>query len=196
MEMEQMNKVVGDEEKERDVKVGMKRKLRYTELYIRWLTLILSLAAAIILGLDTQTKVVPITLVSTLPPINVPVTAKYHYLSAFTYFVVANAIACSYGGVSLILTLANKGRKNGCLAKAIIMLDLIMVAVLASANGAAAAVGYIGHEGNKHVRWNKVCNVFGRFCNQVLAAVGVSLLGSLLFIFLVMLAVLNVQNKH
>lgn len=109
---------------------------------------------------------------------------------------VANAIACSYGAVSFVLTLANKGRKNGGLAKAIIMLDLIMVVVLASANGAAAAVGYIGHEGNKHVRWNKVCNVFGRFCNLVIAAVGVSLLGSLLFMFLVMLAVLNVHKKH
>ncbi|KAK1351870.1 hypothetical protein POM88_053875 [Heracleum sosnowskyi] len=194
--MEQINRVVGDEEKERDVGVEMKRKVRYTDLFIRLIALILSLAAAIILGLDKQTKVVPITLVSTLPPIKVLATAKYHYLSAFTYFVVANAIACSYGAVSLVLTLANKGSKNGGLAKAIIMLDLIMVAVLASAIGAAAAVGHIGHQGNKHVRWNKVCNVFGRFCNQVIVAVGVSLLGLLLFIFLVMLAVLNVHKKH
>ncbi|KAK1378259.1 hypothetical protein POM88_025003 [Heracleum sosnowskyi] len=84
-----------------------------------------------------------------------------------------------------VLDASLRGRKNGGLAKAIIMLDLTMVVVLASANGAAAAVEYIGHEGNKHVRWNKV-----------VAVVGVSLLRSLLFIFLVMLDVLNVHNKH
>ncbi|KAL1806636.1 hypothetical protein ACET3Z_029704 [Daucus carota] len=196
METEQVNRVMGDEEKERARGVGTKRKVRYTDLFIRLVALLLSLAAAIILGLDKQSKVVPITLVSTLPPIKVPVTAKYHYLSAFTYFVVANAVACSYGAVTLILTVATRGSKTGKLAKAIIILDLIMVAVLASANGAAAAVGYLGHEGNKHVRWNKVCNIFGRFCNLVIVAVGVSLLGSLLYIFLVVLAVLSVHKKH
>lgn len=90
--MEHINKVVGDEEKERDVEVGMKRKMRYTDLFLRLIALVLSLAAAIILGLDKQTKVVPITLVSTLPPINVPVTAKYHYLSAFTYVILFSHI--------------------------------------------------------------------------------------------------------
>lgn len=83
--MEQINKVEENEEKERDAEVGMKRKVRYTDLFLRLIALVLSLTAAVILGLDKQTKVVPITLVSTLPPINVPVTAKYHYLSAFTY---------------------------------------------------------------------------------------------------------------
>lgn len=105
-------------------------------------------------------------------------------------------MVCSYGAVVLILTVANRGSKTGKLAKAIIILDLIMVAVLASANGAAAAVGYLGHEGNKHVRWNKVCNIFGRFCNLVIVAVGVSLLGSLSYIFLIVLAVLSVHKKH
>lgn len=92
MELEQINRVVGDEEKERDVGVGMKRKVRYADLIIRLMALVLSLTAAIILGLDKQTKVVPITLVSTLPPINVPVTAKYHYLSAFTYVILFSPV--------------------------------------------------------------------------------------------------------
>lgn len=109
----------------------------------------------------------------------------------FRYFVVANAVACSYGAFSMILTLANRGSKNRCLTNLITIFDIIMVAVLASANGAAGAVGVLGHEGNEHVHWNKVCNVFGRFCNLVIASVGFSLLGSLFFIFLVMLAVVK-----
>lgn len=83
METERVNKVVDEEKK--DVGVGGSRKVSYTDLFIRFMALLLSLAAAIVLGLDKQTKIVPIALVSTLPPLYVPVTAKFHYLSAFTY---------------------------------------------------------------------------------------------------------------
>lgn len=100
-------------------------------------------------------------------------------------------MACSYGAVSLILALANRGSNKRGLTNFITIFDIIMVAILASANGAAAAVGVLGHEGNDHVRWNKVCNVFTKFCNLVIASVGFSLLGSLFFIFLVMLAVVK-----
>jgi len=54
------------------------------DLLLRVLALVLTLAAAIVLGVDKQTKVVPIKIVDTLPAINLPVSAKWHYLSAFT----------------------------------------------------------------------------------------------------------------
>lgn len=112
------------------------------------------------------------------------------------YFVVANAIACSYGALSLILILAKRGQKKGLLTLTTIILDLAMVALLASGNGAATAIGVIGYQGNSNVHWNKVCDMFGRFCHQVLVAVVVSLLGSLSFLFLVMLAALDLHKKH
>ena len=57
---------------------------RTCDLLLRVLALVLTLAAAIVLGVDKQTKVVPIKVVDTLPPISLPVSAKWHYLSAFT----------------------------------------------------------------------------------------------------------------
>jgi hypothetical protein len=53
------------------------------ELVLRVLGLVFTLAAAVLLGVDKQTKVVPIQILSTLPPLPVPVTARWHYLSAF-----------------------------------------------------------------------------------------------------------------
>lgn len=53
------------------------------ELILRLLAFILTLAAAIVIGIDKQTKIVPIKIVDSLPPFNVPVSAKWHYLSAF-----------------------------------------------------------------------------------------------------------------
>lgn len=108
---------------------------------------------------------------------------------------VANAVACAYAAFSLLLVLASRGAKKG-LALMINILDLLMVALLFSAGGAALAVGLIGYEGNSHVQWNKVCNVFGKFCGQVAGAIAVSLLGSAVFLLLVLLATLSLHKKH
>ncbi|KAL3508051.1 hypothetical protein ACH5RR_033433 [Cinchona calisaya] len=179
----------------KQVEVANKTSVRGLDLILRFLGFASTLVAAIVLGIDKQTKLVSVTVVSTLPPISVPVTAKWHYLSAFVYFVVANAIACAYAAISLLLVLANRGAKKG-LALMIITLDLVMVALLFSGGGAALAVGLIGYEGNSHVQWNKVCNVFGKFCHQVAGAIVVSLVGSAVFLLLVLLAMLNLHKKH
>ncbi|KAF9678035.1 hypothetical protein SADUNF_Sadunf08G0170000 [Salix dunnii] len=154
---------------------------RTCDLLLRVLAFVLTLAAAIVLGVDKQTKVVPIKVVDTLPPISLPVSAKWHYLSAFTYSVASNAIACSYAALSLVL--ATSGKKG--VMSSVIIFDLLMVAMLFSSNGAALAIGLMGYKGNSHVMWAKVCNVFGRFCNQVAVSIALSLLGSILFLLLV-----------
>ncbi|XAR57125.1 hypothetical protein NMG60_11025156 [Bertholletia excelsa] len=170
----QMNGVNGGYESRG--KEGTAARASCGPVVLRMLGLALTLAAAVVLGVDKQTEMVQVQLVSTLPPLNVPVTAKWHYMSAFVYFVVANAIACAYAAVALVLALASRG-KRGNLALVVTILDLIMVALLFSANGAAGAIGLMGYEGNSHVRWEKVCNKFSRFCHQVAAAILLSLLG-------------------
>ncbi|XP_061367970.1 CASP-like protein 1E2 [Gastrolobium bilobum] len=163
------------------------------ELLMRVLALALTLGAAITIGADKQTKVVSIQLLDTLPPLNVPVTAKWHYLSALVYFVVANAIACAYAAFSVLLALTNRG-KTKALWTLITVLDAIMVALLFSGNGAATAVGVIGFRGNSHVQWNKVCNVFGKFCDQLAASLILSLLGSVVFLLLVVVPMLRLHR--
>ncbi|XP_058731527.1 CASP-like protein 1E1 [Vicia villosa] len=166
------------------------------ELILRLLAFVLTLAAAIVIGTDKQTKVVPIKIADSLPPFNVPVSAKWHYLSAFVYFMVANAIACAYGAISMLLTFLNRGNSKVLLGTLITMLDTLMVALLFSGNGAAAAVGLLGYNGNSHVRWSKVCDVFDKFCHQVAASIILSLLGSLAFLLLiVILPILRFQRR-
>ncbi|XP_057475402.1 CASP-like protein 1E1 [Actinidia eriantha] len=181
----------GNREKEL---IGGGGGMRCSEFGLRVLAFALTLVAPIVLGVDKQTKVVPVPVVSTLPPLNIAVTAKWHYLSAFVYFVVTNTIACTYAALSLVVILATRGGKKG-LALTITILDLVMVALLFSGEGAAAAVGIIGYKGYSHVRWNKVCNVFEEFCHQGAAAVVLSLLGSVAFFLLVVLSTLNLHKK-
>ena len=59
------------------------KQFRVCDLVLRVLGFALTLGAAIVLGVDKQTKVVAVKFVDTLPALNIPVTAKWHYLSAF-----------------------------------------------------------------------------------------------------------------
>ncbi|KAH6756181.1 hypothetical protein C2S53_004280 [Perilla frutescens var. hirtella] len=182
-------------ERERGVAVANKRNMRGCDVVLRFFALALTLTAAVVLGVDKETKTVPVTLVPTLPPVNVPLTSKWHYLSAFVFLVVANAIACGYAAISLLLTLANMNGKKG-ITMIIIFFDLVMVALLFSGVGAAAAIGIMGYQGNSHVRWNKVCNVFDKFCAQAAAAVAISGIAAAAFLLLVLLATFNLHKRH
>ncbi|EYU43899.1 hypothetical protein MIMGU_mgv1a014325mg [Erythranthe guttata] len=175
--------------------VANRRKMRGCDVVLRFLALALTLTAAVVLGVDKQNTTVAVTLVPTLPPVNVPVTAKWHHLSAFVFFVVANAIACAHAAISLALTLANRSGKKG-ITMIVVLFDLVMVALLFSGVGAAASIGVMGFEGNSHVQWKKVCNVFGKFCHQAAAAIGLSGVAALVFFLLVALATWNLHKKH
>ncbi|KAG2597546.1 hypothetical protein PVAP13_5KG374628 [Panicum virgatum] len=52
---------------------------------LRVFVLAATLVAAVVMGVDRQTRTIEITLTDTLPPLQVPVTAKWSYSSAFVY---------------------------------------------------------------------------------------------------------------
>ncbi|XP_047315002.1 CASP-like protein 1E2 [Impatiens glandulifera] len=168
-----------------------KKKGRCWDLILRTTALAFTLTAAVLLGVNKQTKLITAQPFPTLPPMTVPLTAKWHYLSAFIFFVVANSIASGYAAISLIPSFLAKKRPS----MAVIVLDLLMVGLLFSSIGAAGAIGIIGQKGNDHVKWNKVCNVFDKFCHQVIAAIALSFIGSLAFFLLVVLAAHNLHKK-
>ncbi|MFS8002809.1 putative casparian strip membrane protein [Helianthus anomalus] len=179
----------------KDVKmVNTKSSFNSKALIVRLLALTLTLVAAVLLGVDKQTTTVSLTIVTSLPPVDLPVTAKWNHMSAFVYFVIANAIACSYGATSLIVILVTRG-KNKLVSLMVTVLDLVMVALLFSAIGATGSIGLIGYNGNSHVHWDKVCNVFGKFCHQVAISVFLSFAGSIAYLLLIVLAALKLHDK-
>ncbi|KAK7348204.1 hypothetical protein VNO80_22754 [Phaseolus coccineus] len=182
--------VEGVESKEMGKAVGVSA----CDLAMRVLAFMLTLVAAIVISADKQTKVVPIQLSDSLPPFYLPFTAKWHQMSAILYFLVTNAIACTYAALSLVLALVNRGKSKG-LWTVITVLDAFMVALLFSGNGAAAAVGVLGYKGNSHVNWKRVCNVFDKFCDQMAASIGVSFIGSLAFLLLVIIPVVRLHPR-
>jgi len=64
-------------------KGGYGSVVRTCDLVLRLLAFVLTLVAAVVIGADKQTAIVPIKLVESMPPLYVTVAAKWHYLSAF-----------------------------------------------------------------------------------------------------------------
>ena len=73
--------------------------------------------------------------------------------------------------------------------------DLLALALLFSAVGAAAEFGILGERGNSHVRWARVCNVYGAFCERAMAAVIVSLLAAFANLVMLMLTILAIHKN-
>lgn len=67
----------------KELAVAKKQNMRWTEFGLRLLAFANTLAAALVLGLDKQTKVVVMQIIPTLPAMNIPVTAEWKYMSAF-----------------------------------------------------------------------------------------------------------------
>ncbi|KAG2588729.1 CASP-like protein 1E1 [Panicum virgatum] len=156
---------------------------------LRVFVLAATLVAAVVMGVDRQTRTIQITLADTLPPLQVPVTAKWSYSSAFVYFVVANAMVCVFSAAALAAC-----RRRGAVVPVMVG-DLLALALLFSAVGAAAEFGILGERGNSHVRWARVCNVYGAFCERAMAAVIVSLLAAFANLVMLMLTILAIHKN-
>ena len=107
---------------------------------------------------------------------------------------IANAISCFYAAISILLIFATRGG-NKLASLMIIILDVVVVALLFSAVGATGSVGLIGFQGNSHVQWQKVCNVFDKFCHQIAIALFLSFAGSMAYLVLIVLAALHLHKK-
>ncbi|GLJ35170.1 hypothetical protein SUGI_0707940 [Cryptomeria japonica] len=155
------------------------------EIFLRLMATLTTLGAAIFMGLDKQT----------IDVYGVYLYAKYYYMPAFTFFVVANATAALYGLLSLAIYYCSnvKGRLH-CIRKWLFFFDFMMTLVITSGVSAAAAIGYIGLEGNNHVGWIEVCKEFEMFCQRGGGALCASAMGLLIFIGLTVVSAGSQQN--
>ncbi|XXG84142.1 hypothetical protein AAC387_Pa10g1728 [Persea americana] len=183
-----------EESRSTQVHVANPKTIRSSDFILRLLAIGTTLAAAIVIGLAKETEVVPVSIFPGIPPVSVLVPAKMRYTSALVYFVVANAIACGYALLSLFVTIGQHGGPKG-VGLGITILDVIMVALLFSGLGAAATIGVLGLEGNSQMRWNKVCNTFEKFCRSLAVSQILSMIGSLVFLLLVVLSIMHLHRR-
>ncbi|KAL6877625.1 hypothetical protein ACP4OV_012840 [Aristida adscensionis] len=160
---------------------------------LRALLFAVTLSALVVLATAKQTVLVPVALAPRL--LLAPLAAKFNHSPALIYLLVALCVTCLY---SLLTAVGSLRLVSGsaCTAKTLfllVLLDVFYAAVMASATGSAGGVAWIGLKGNSHTRWNKICNLYGKFCRHIGASALLSLVASIL---LVLLAVLNAYSLY
>ena len=81
--MEVVRRSVKKEEEEEQQDMNKNVMVNHmAQMGFRVLGFVLSLVAAIVVGLNKQSKVVPLTVSLNLPPLDYTLTANWHYLSA------------------------------------------------------------------------------------------------------------------
>ncbi|KAK1417886.1 hypothetical protein QVD17_27021 [Tagetes erecta] len=159
---------------------GYQKNQVIADVALRALLFVTSLGAIIVLVTSKQSKMIPIS-----PTVAIPLDANWNQSPANIYFVAAHCVACLYSIItcaSSISVLKKIGTSSEKLQSNFVKLDSLLLGIISSAAGAAAAVAYIGLKGNSHARWNEICNVYGSFCHHVVVAILLSLMstGSLL----------------
>ncbi|XAR57126.1 hypothetical protein NMG60_11025157 [Bertholletia excelsa] len=167
------------------------------DVLLRLLLFAAAVVAVVVMVTSKQTKELPMQLPR--PPFlgTVRTTAKFNHSPAFIYFVAALSVAGLYAFITTVvsfLALLKPGFSTKLLPHFVIF-DVLILGIVAAATGAAAGVAYIGLKGNSHVRWNKVCDVYDKFCQNIAASISVSLFASVVLVFLVILSVYSLSKK-
>eukprot|EP01018_Ginkgo_biloba_P017216 Gb_12162 [translate_table: standard] len=157
------------------------------ELLLRLLAVGATLAAAIVMGTNTQT----------ISLLTLQLRAKYSYSAALKFFVVANAIACAYSFLSLPITALKVLKKHSPIGTKFVLFlfDLVMVALVMAGASAATAIAYVGHKGNSHTRWAPICDTFDRFCDHVGGALVSSFIAVVIFMILTILSAFSLYKQ-
>ncbi|GMJ13990.1 CASP-like protein 1F1 [Hibiscus trionum] len=94
--------------------------------------------------------------------------AKYSYSPAFKFFAFANAIACGFTSLSLVIVMFfSRHGLNASIYFMFFLHDLVMMSLVLSGVVAGTAIGAVGRDGNSKTGWLKICNRFEKYCNRV-----------------------------
>lgn len=154
------------------------RRVRLAELVLRCVISALAILAAVLIGTDSQVKEI----------FTIQKKAKFTDMKALVFLVVADGLAAAYSLVQVLRCVVNMIRGsvlfNKPLAWAIFSGDQVMAYVTLAAVAAAAQSAVIAKFGQTEVQWMKICNMYGKFCNQVGEGIASSLLVSLSLVVL------------
>lgn len=153
-------------------------RVRIAELVLRCLICGLAVLAAVLIGTDTQVKEI----------FTIKKEAKFTEMKALVFLVIANGIAAAYSLVQVLRCITSMIRGNVLfnkpLAWAIFSGDQLMAYLSLAAVGAAAQSAVFAKLGQTELQWMKICNMYGKFCNQVGEGIASALMVSLSMVLL------------
>ncbi|OAY43443.1 CASP-like protein 2B1 [Manihot esculenta] len=154
------------------------RRVRLAELILRCLICGLGILAAVLVGTDTQVKEI----------FSIQKKARFTDMKALVFLVIANGIAAAYSllqGVRCVVGMVRGSVLfSKLLAWAIFSGDQVMAYLTVAAVAAAAQSAAFAKLGEPELQWMKICNMYGKFCNQVGEGIASAFLVSLSMVVL------------
>ncbi|KAL8046043.1 hypothetical protein ABFX02_08G153700 [Erythranthe guttata] len=154
------------------------KRVRLTEVVLRCLICGLALLSALLIGTDVQVKEI----------FTIQKKAQFTNMKALVFLVVANGITAAYSLAQVLRCVLSmiRGRVlfNKPLAWAIFAGDQVMAYLTLAAVAAAAQSAVLAKLGQTALQWMSICNIYGKFCNQIGEGIASGLLVSLSMIVL------------
>ncbi|KAE8768997.1 Casparian strip membrane protein 2 [Hordeum vulgare] len=168
---------------------GFRRCMAFVDLLLRVVAFGPTLAAAISTGTSDETLSVFTEFFQ--------FRARFDDFPAFTFFMVANAVAAGYLVLSLPFSIVGIIRPKATGVRLLLLVcDTVMVVLVTAAASAAAAIVYVAHEGSRRANWVPICMQFHGFCQRTSGAVVASFLAVLVFIVLVLLSACAIRRQR
>ncbi|XP_059624810.1 CASP-like protein 2B1 [Cornus florida] len=149
------------------------RRVRLAELVLRCVICGLGVVAAVLVGSDTQVKEI----------FTIQKKAKFTDMKALVFLVIANGLAAAYSLVQGLRCVVSMVRGsvlfNKPLAWAIFSGDQLMAYMTLAAVATAAQSAVFAKFGETELQWMKICDMYGKFCNQVGEGIASALMVSL-----------------
>ncbi|CAA0836531.1 CASP-like protein 2B2 [Striga hermonthica] len=154
------------------------RRVRVAELVLRCVICVLAVLCAVLIATDTQVKEI----------FTIQKTAMFTDMKALVFLVIANGLVASYSLAQVLRCVMNMMRGsvlfNKPLAWAIFSGDQVMAYLTLAAVGAAAQSAVLAKFGQNELQWMKICDMYGKFCNQIGEGIATGLLVSLSMVVL------------
>ncbi|CAH9086076.1 unnamed protein product [Cuscuta europaea] len=154
------------------------KRVRLAELVLRCVICALALVGALLIATDTQVQEI----------FTIRKKATFKDMKALVFLVVSNGILAAYSLVQVVRCTVSIIRGsvlfNKPLAWAVFSGDQLMAYLSLAAVAAATQSAVIAKFGQNELQWMKICNMYGKFCNQVAEGIASSLFASISLVLL------------
>ncbi|KAJ1428660.1 Casparian strip membrane protein [Sesbania bispinosa] len=137
------------------------RRIMITELVLRCVILGLGVLAAVLVGTDSQVREF----------FTIQKKAKFTDMKSLVFLVIANGLAAGYSLIQGLRCIVGMVRGSVLFSKPLAWVifsgDQVMAYITVAAVAAGGQSAVFAKLGQPEFQWMKVCNMYGKFCNQV-----------------------------
>ncbi|KAK7262089.1 hypothetical protein RJT34_29649 [Clitoria ternatea] len=139
----------------------LEKRIRIAELVLRCVSLALGLLAIVLVVTDSQVQTF----------FSYQKRAKFTDMKALVFLVVANGLSSGYTLIQVLRCAISMFRGDVLFSKplawVIFSADQVIAYVTVGAVAATMQTAVFAKAGQRELQWMKVCNLYGKFCNQM-----------------------------